>query len=118
MKIWLIQVETAWKDKAKNLLKIHSYVDRAAKDRVNLIVFLELALTGYSCGIDFFSLAEPIPGPSTKEIMGRAVRENLYILLGLPELGEACLYNSAVLFGPRGKFVSEADPVWRAIFRR
>jgi predicted amidohydrolase len=74
MKIWLMQMETVLEDKVKNVLKIHSCLDRAASGRVNLIVFLELVLTGYACGIDFFNLAEPIPGPSTKEIMEGAVR--------------------------------------------
>jgi len=102
MKIWLIQMEPKLKDKEQNLTKIHSYLDRAVKEKVNLIAFPELALTGYMCRKDFFDLAEPIPGPSTKEIVERAAKENIYVVLGIPELGDGYIYNSAPLFGPKG----------------
>jgi predicted amidohydrolase len=102
MKIWLIQMEPKLNDKGQNLLKIHSYLDRAVKEKVNLIAFPELALTGYMCRKDFFHLAEPIPGPSTKEIMERAAKEKIYVVLGMPEAGGGYIYNSAALFGPKG----------------
>jgi len=102
MKIWLIQMEPELRDKAKNLSKIHSYLDRAVKEKVNLIVFPELGLTGYMCRTDFLDLAEPIPGPSTMEIIKRTTKENIYVILGMPEWREGWIYNSAPLFGPRG----------------
>lgn len=78
MKVWLIQMGPELKDKAKNVSKIHSYLDRAVKEKVNLIAFPELALTGYMCRTDFFDLAEPIPGPSTMEIIKKSdKREDL-----------------------------------------
>lgn len=95
-------MEPELRDKAKNLSKIHSYLDRAVKEKVNLIVFPELGLTGYMCRTDFLDLAEPIPGPSTMEIIKRTTKENIYVILGMPEWREGWIYNSAPLFGPRG----------------
>jgi len=102
MKVWLIQMEPELRDKTKNLSKIHSYLDRAVKEKVNLIVFPELGLTGYMCRTDFLDLAEPLPGPSTMEIVKRATREKIYVILGMPERGGGWIYNSAALFGPGG----------------
>jgi predicted amidohydrolase len=102
MRIWLIQMEPKLKDKGENISKMHSYLDHAVKEKVNLIAFPELALTGYTCRKDFFDLAEPIPGPSTKEIMEKAAKENIYVVFGMPELGDGYIYNSAPLFGPKG----------------
>lgn len=102
MKIWLIQMEPGLEDKEGNLLKIHSYLDRAVKERVDLIAFPELALTGYMCRTAFFELAEPIPGPSTEEIIQRAIKQNIYVVLGMPELKEGHIHNSAAFIGPKG----------------
>jgi predicted amidohydrolase len=102
MKIWLIQMEPELRDKAKNLSKINSYLDRAVREKVNLIVFPELGLTGYMCRTDFLDLAEAIPGPSTMEIIKRTARENIYVILGMPERREGWIYNSAALIGPGG----------------
>ncbi len=102
MKAWLIQMEPELKNKAKNLSKVHSYLDRAVKEKVNLVAFPELALTGYMCRTDFFGLAEPIPGPSTMEIIERATKEKIHVILGMPEWKDGWIYNSAPLFGPGG----------------
>jgi len=102
MKVWLIQMEPELRDTAKNLGKIHAYLDRAVKEKIDLIAFPELGLTGYMCRTDFLNLAEPIPGPSTKEIIQRTIKENIYVVLGMPELKDGFIYNSAPLFGPHG----------------
>jgi len=102
MKIWLVQMEPELKEKERNLLKIHSFIDRAIKERVGLIVFPELSLTGYMCRNAFFDLAEPIPGPSTEGIIQKAERGKIYVVLGMPELKDGCLHNSAPFFGPKG----------------
>jgi predicted amidohydrolase len=90
------------KDKNKNLHIIHSYLDRAVREKVDLVAFPELGLTGYMCRTDFFDLSEPIPGPSTKEVIERAAKECIYVAFGMPELKDGFVYNSAPLFGPKG----------------
>jgi len=49
------------------------------------------------------SLAEPVPGGATTDLLVKKAREkNLYICSGITELGGKVLYNSAVLVGPEG----------------
>jgi predicted amidohydrolase len=101
----LAQVEPATGDKMRNLEKIDANIERAAKAGANLVVFPELALTGYACGDDFFDLAEPVPGPgpSTAHLAETARRLGVHIIWGMPERGlPGVIYNSAVLVGPDG----------------
>jgi predicted amidohydrolase len=66
-----INFRTSWGDKAKNLEKIEGYITAAAKRGADLIVFPELALTGYDVEEKVMmhrENAETVPGPSTTEI--------------------------------------------------
>ena len=56
-------------DPAANLKKALSLTERAAKQGANIICTQELFRSQYFCQAenhDYFKLAEPIPGPSTK----------------------------------------------------
>ncbi|HMK83614.1 MAG TPA: carbon-nitrogen hydrolase family protein [Candidatus Bathyarchaeia archaeon] len=118
-----------WADKTANLEKILTMTKTAAEMGCNLVVFPELALTGYECenqegcsqsGLHK-KLAEPIPGPSTRKIQELAASEGLHVIVGLPEIGSQdrrVIYDSAVLVGPKGilgiyrKITLGAPPVW------
>lgn len=111
MKIWLIQFEASLGNKRDNVEKMLDYIDRAARAKVNVVAFPEMALTGYQCHEKFRELAEPIPGPSTQPIADLAKKEGIYVTLGMPELAGYYMYNSAPLFGPEG-----VAGVWRKPF--
>lgn len=102
MKLWLVQMVSQLGDKEANARKIVDYIDKAAEAQAQLIAFPELALTGYMLRQKFFELAEPIPGSSSEQIAERARKYKIYVALGMPELHNFCVYNSAVLFGPNG----------------
>jgi len=104
-----------WGDKAANLLKIKALSKQAADQGNNVIVFPELALSGYECSEDMGAekgscrmhreLAEPIPGPSTEDIQTLARKLDVYIIFGMPERDRAksdAHYISAVIAGPDG----------------
>jgi len=71
----------------------------------NLVVFPEMVTTGY-----FFegkkqlkSLTEIIPdGPTTEHLISLAKKFNTYLVVGLPELENGLIYNTAVIVGPAG----------------
>jgi len=90
-------------NKEANLQKIDDYISKLSIDKVNLIVFPEMALTGYE--VEAQSLAEPIPGPSTDRIEKAAKENKVYIVAGMPERDKTnpdTIYNTAVIFGPKG----------------
>jgi len=102
MKLDLVQMESKLNDKEYNLGKIEDFIDQALGDNVNLIVFPELALTGYMCRLGFREMAEPIPGPSTAAVAARLRGSGLYAILGMPEAKGGFLYNAAAMIGPEG----------------
>jgi len=101
----LAQISCKVGDKNHNLRKIEHYVRQAGKKQANLIVFPELALTGYVCRDLVYELAEPVPGPSVQRLEAIAKEENMHIVLGMLEKSskaKAVLHNTAVLIGPEG----------------
>jgi predicted amidohydrolase len=103
VKVALAQVAPITNDKAATLDKWLGYLDRAAAEGAQLVVFPELALSGYACGDRFFEMAEPVPGPSSERLAAEARQRGLHLIWGMPERGLAgVVYNSAVLVGPDG----------------
>ena len=103
VKIALAQVAPITNDKRATVDKWLGYLDRAADEGAELVVFPELALSGYACGDRFFEMAEPVPGPSTDRLAAEARARGLHLIWGMPERGLAgVVYNSAVLVGPEG----------------
>ncbi len=108
MTVACINFETTWGDKGANLKKMKEIVTQAADQGNDMIVFPELALSGYECD-DSFSMharnAETIPGPSTEEMAKLAASSNVYVIFGMPERDKSepgILYISSVVIGPEG----------------
>jgi predicted amidohydrolase len=50
-------------------------------------------------------LSEPIPGPTTRTLIGLAKKNDIYVIMGMPEANTkypGLIHNSAVLVGPEG----------------
>jgi predicted amidohydrolase len=104
--IALAQIASKVADKEYNIKLMEKNIQEASQKDADLIVFPELALTGYLCRDLVYELAEPIPqGQSIKRITKIAKRENVHIAFGMLEHSEkvsAVIYNTAVLVGPSG----------------
>ena len=101
----LAQISCKVGDKKHNVNVMEKNVKEAKKRNANLVIFPELSLTGYVNRDLAYELAEPIPGPTTRSLEETTKRENIYVVLGMPERSEkarAVLYNTAVLLGPDG----------------
>ncbi len=97
-------------DKPANLNKIKAFVEQAAAQRVELIAFPEMCITGYwhvrkLSREEVEALAEPIPsGPSTELLLSLAAEHEMTIGAGLIERAEdGSLYNSYVVAMPDGR---------------
>lgn len=95
-----------------------------AAQKVNVIVFPELATTGYECGVKFTELAEQIPGFTIEALGMRAQKYETYIALGMvvKHKVESVVYDGAVLIAPDGQVAGEyhkvhLKPEERPIFR-
>ncbi len=77
-------------------------IEEAAKKKADLIVLGEL-LTCKNVTSDYASVAESIPGPTTKFFGELAKKHDCYIVAGLAERAGHEVFNVAVLLGPDGK---------------
>ncbi|HKZ85401.1 MAG TPA: carbon-nitrogen hydrolase family protein [Anaerolineae bacterium] len=105
-----VQMQVELNRMEDNLVKMSEWIEKiAVAQKVDLIVFPELATTGYECGVRFTDFAQRVPGPSANLIAQRASEFGVYVAFGLPskEKVESVLYNSAVLVGPDGDLVGE-----------
>ncbi len=102
-----------WLQPAKNAERMAALVRQVhAEHGSELIVFPELANTGYLTGRDrefarrYALVAEPIPGPTTEAIGVAARAASVYVVAGICEANTqipGTLYNAAVLIGPQGR---------------
>ena len=97
-------------DKPANLAAIRHFVDQAARQGVEILLFPECCITGY-WGLRNFTreqlldLAEPVPeGPSSHALLNLSREKQMTISAGLIELGDdGRLYNTQVVAMPDGR---------------
>jgi predicted amidohydrolase len=102
----LAQISCKAGDKEHNLDVMKRNIKQAKNQGANLVVFPELALTGYVLRDLVYEMAEPVPeGKSIRRLEEVAKSEDIHVVFGALERSEkahATLYNTAVLLGPNG----------------
>lgn len=105
-----VQFEHAPGDKRANLNKISRFVEEAAREGVEMILFPECCITGYFflrrlSREDLEALAEPVfNGPSSQELVSLASTYRMTIGAGLVEIAvDGTLYNTYVVAMPDSK---------------
>ena len=109
-----VQMKPALGESEDNLVKMSDFVSKiASQQKVDLIVFPELATSGYELGVRFTELAQRIPGPTINLLAQRAAEFGVYIAFGMvtKEKVESVLYNSAVLVGPDGELLGNYNKI-------
>ncbi|MBW1889360.1 MAG: nitrilase [Deltaproteobacteria bacterium] len=87
----------------ENLNRTVRLTRQAAAEGAELICFPEMNITGYSNHPDILDLAEPIPGPSIKDLIVLSRKEKIVILAGLAEKGvDGNIYASHAVITPDG----------------
>jgi len=95
----------------ENLAKMQAYVEKVMieKPDTDLIIFPELAISGYECGPAFLGLAQPVPESRSLIFMEHLAREHrVNLVYGFPEkdpYSASALYNSAALIGRTGELI-------------
>ncbi|SFU56256.1 Predicted amidohydrolase [Clostridium sp. DSM 8431] len=129
----VVNCSSKWGDKEANKKMMIKYIEEAASKNVNILVFPETVLTGYSYedpekdtlqGNDemHVALAETIPGETTNELSEYAKKYGMYIIFGMSEKDKKGsmfenakylnntnvekVYNSAAILFPDGNITS------------
>jgi predicted amidohydrolase len=103
MKAALISMRPRIADKKANLKIMQKHIE---KTKADIYIFGEISLTGYHCKDELRNLAEPINGPSVKQMKKIAKDSGCYIVFGMPlkdDKVEGLIHNSAILVHPDGK---------------
>jgi len=101
IRIAVVQLQPILNDPGKNLDVIKDYIQMIMTDHdeTDLILFPELATTGYECGDRFYDFAEIFEtGPTCEELGELASKHRVNIVYGFPEEDphmKGVLYNSA-----------------------
>ncbi|NPV27543.1 MAG: carbon-nitrogen hydrolase family protein [Firmicutes bacterium] len=104
IKVAAVQTNPLIGEKDKNISRILRRMEEAATQGAKLIVFSEAEVTGY-CYTQLEEAkmyAEEVPGPSTEVILLKSRELGVHVVVGLLELEQDKLYNTAVLIGPTG----------------
>lgn len=107
VKVASVQLDVVYGNVAASVSKVCRWIDKAAEENVDIVLFPEFILSGAYYGLCSKSLAykiaEPIPGPSTNKIGKKAKEHKINIIVGIAERGRlGVIYDSAVLFGRDG----------------
>ena len=106
----MIQFSGAF-EKEKNIAKAEKYIAEAVANDAKIVCLQELFNTTYFCyteNPDFWSLAEPIPGPTIDHMCEVAKQHGIVLVAPIYEhaiKGE--LYNTAVVIGPDGQIMGK-----------
>jgi N-carbamoylputrescine amidase len=107
-KVGLIQIALS-KNPDANLRKAINWIEKAANKGANVICLPELFRSQYFCqseNIDYYDLAETIPGPTTAAILKTAKKLKVVVIVPLFERRSAGLYhNSLVVISSTGKII-------------
>jgi predicted amidohydrolase len=86
----------------KNLEVTEAWVSRARAAGAQMVCFPELSVTGYLTAPGIWEAAEPVPGPSTRELERMARASGLLIAAGVAEKDRGLVYDTYVFCGPTG----------------
>ena len=115
VKIALGQFKVAQGDTQANLNKMLEMTDAAAEAGADLVVFPELAYTGYFLeSYQLQQLAEPQDGPFVQQLRKKAKEKRIHIIAGYAEAGTVVgkMYNSCIFVDDEGQVIENMRKVY------
>ncbi|MBI5098012.1 MAG: carbon-nitrogen family hydrolase [Nitrospirae bacterium] len=107
MKIALVQLDIVWESKKANLEKAQVFVEKAAHEKCDIVVFPEMFNTGFSMNVP--TIAEDEDGETASVLSDMAKRYKINLIAGFSakaldgEKGR----NLAVVYNREGKIISK-----------
>ncbi|HME52748.1 MAG TPA: nitrilase-related carbon-nitrogen hydrolase [Candidatus Lokiarchaeia archaeon] len=88
-----------------NIEKLKQWTRQAVDEKVELLLFPELSLSGYWCSKELLFEAQPRDGPAIKELVAflNELDSDIAISVGLAEKYGGCVYNCQVLLDRNGE---------------
>ncbi|HZK00189.1 MAG TPA: nitrilase-related carbon-nitrogen hydrolase [Tissierellaceae bacterium] len=116
MKIAIGQFEQIHGNTEANTEKMLDMIENAAKENADIIIFPELAYSGYNLeSEELQKLAEPVDGPFVQLLRNKAKELRIHIMAGYPEADKVIpgrMYNSLVFIDDEGKVLDNMRKVF------
>lgn len=102
LRVALGQIACVLNDVRANLDQMVRIIEQV-RAQADLVIFPELATTGYNLGDRTAALAEPVPGPATDRLARAAAEAGVHVVTGIIEKhpADGKPYNSSVWIDPR-----------------
>jgi predicted amidohydrolase len=104
--IWVAgaQIKPEFLRKDRNLNQCREWIEKAMRERVDLLIFPECMLNGYMMDTleEALETAETIPGPITEQLASFSRETGIYLVVGMLEKELDLCFNTAILIGPKG----------------
>jgi predicted amidohydrolase len=114
--VGIAQWHPACNEPEQNLRDALGFVGRLADRGCDLVVLPELWPCGYdpaTLARDAEAAAEPLEGPRGRALSAAAASSGVWLFAGtVPERDGACLYNTAVVYGPDGQLAAAHRKVY------
>lgn len=104
LRIAMAQILCIDGDRAGNLLRMDSAIQKAVQQEAQLVCLPEMALYGW-VNPDAHQLAQPIPGRDSDALGALARKHGIYLCVGLAEKEGDQLYDSVILLDDQGKLL-------------
>ena len=104
MKVAAVQMDIQILEKERNLVKILTNFEAAARAGAKLVVFPECALSGYcyTSREEALPFSETVPGPATEKIAALARQLDATAVVGMLERDGETIFNAAAVITPSG----------------
>jgi len=106
MKIATVSLNQFWEDKKENLLLCSEYIQKALDKNIDLIIFPEMTLTGFSTNIEKISEDEN-NSETIKDFKKLAKDNNVAILFGIVIKDNNKALNKSIFIDKNGKIIGK-----------
>jgi predicted amidohydrolase len=107
-KIGIVEFKSDVANKDANVAAGLRIIEQAAEQAVDILVFPELWTTGYLAGDRFHSLAEKIPGPTTKTLASASSKHGILLVGGsIAELAGRRIHNTLFVADRKGRIIGK-----------
>lgn len=116
IKIALVSLNQAWKDKETNVKKCEKYIEIGAKNLADLVIFPEMTFTGFT---NDTNLAEFIDkSPILNEISNLTKMHSIAVICGFMQKQDDKFYNTAIFIDKNGNLIEKYAKIHLFSFAR
>lgn len=110
MKLGLVSLNQSWEDKESNLLKCEKYIEKASQENVDLIIFPEMTLTGFSTNI-IVTAEDEKRSQSIETVLNLAKKYSVALVFGVVIKDNDKALNKSIFINKQGELIGKYSKI-------